>query len=282
MRLAKVVISMADAFSPTHTTGNVFLDKMPAAARAALHPHLQHVSLKHTREIYAAGEPMDALFFPIHSIISVVADLREGETVEIGIVGREGMSGHTVALGQSIARHRSNVQVGDSAECISADHFRAALQSEPELQAYVERYAYATTIALAQSVACNSHHPANERCARWLLMAHDRVEGDVVLLTQEFLGQMLGVRRGSVTIAASALQEAGFISYSRGHISIRNRSGLESASCECYDTVEHELKGIMGYSISKTADMDADARVVTKRPDGSASPSPDGRAGSTY
>ncbi len=221
---------------------------------------------------------MDAVFFPIHSIVSIVADLRDGETVETGIVGREGMTGHTIALGQSVARHRSNVQVGDSAKCMPADHFRAALKSEPELQAYVARYAYATTICLAQSVACNGHHPANERCARWLLMAHDRVEGDVLLLTQEFLSQMLGLRRGSVTIAASALQEAGFISYSRGHITIRNRSGLESASCECYDAVEKELKGVMGYSITKTADIDAGPGATSKRQDGSPVRSSDGRA----
>lgn len=104
----------------------------------------------------------------------------------------------------------------------------------------------------SQMSACNTLHPTNERCARWLLMAHDRVNDDRLPLTQEFLSQMLGVRRGAVTLAASALQEAGFISYSRGLINVLNRSGLEAASCECYETIERDWTAIMGYSTRRS------------------------------
>src|SRR5207253_5766804 len=106
---------------------------------------------------------------------------------------------------------------------IAVEDFKAAVERQPELKSFALRYAQAVLMTTSQLSACNSLHPTNERCARWLLMAHDRVESDLLLLTQDFLSQMLGVRRGGVTLAASALQEAGFISYSRGHINIRNR-----------------------------------------------------------
>ncbi len=127
--------------------------------------------------------------------------------------------------------------------------FRAALESEPELKSFALRYAQAVLLSSGRLSACNALHPTNERCSRWLLMAQDRVGGNVVLLTQEFLGQMLAVRRASVALAEAELQTAGFISYSRGHIKIHNRAGLESASCECYEAMDNEWKATMGYSI---------------------------------
>lgn len=203
------------------------------------------------RIIYEPGGRMTEVFFPVSSVLSVVLDMADGKSAEVGIIGCEGMSGLTLALGQSSSNQRTVVQIPDSAESVSADQFRNVLKSDPELQAYSMSYAQATIMASSQLAACNSLHSVDERCARWLLMAHDRVADDLLLLTQEFLGQMLGVRRGGVTIAASALQQAGFISYARGHIAVRNRSGLESAACECYDAVQKNWEGLMGYPIGQ-------------------------------
>jgi CRP-like cAMP-binding protein len=234
------------------TTGNVFLDAMPSAAFAALRPSLERVHLERGHQVYAAGAIIDTVFFPIDSIISVVADMSDGKTAEIGLVGREGMSGYAIVLDQARSVHRCTVQVPDSAESIPIDNFRSALESVPELAAYCLRYTQATIVTIAQSAGCNSLHTIDQRCARWLLMAHDRVAEDLVLLTQDLLSQMLGVRRAGVTLAASALQESGFISYTRGQIVVLDRKGLESASCECYEAAERAWKTIMGYSISKT------------------------------
>jgi CRP-like cAMP-binding protein len=258
---------VSTARSGIHATGNLFLDHLPAAAMDTLRPSLVHVSLKHATVIYERYQQIDKVLFPIGGILSVVVEMADGDTAEVGIIGREGMSGLAIALGLSQSNQRTVVQVADGAECISVEEFRAALAREPELKAFALRYAQATLISTAQLSACNSLHPVNERCARWLLMAHDRVHDDLVLLTQDFLSQMLGVRRPGVTLAASALQEAGFISYSRGHINIRSRAGLESASCDCYDTIDRDWQAIMGYSTRKPPSQ-SQPPLQIPRPDG--------------
>ncbi len=153
---------------------------------------------------------------------------------------------------------RTVIQVPNGAHCMSAADFRAALEREAELEVSALRYAQATLMTTSQMSACNTLHPTNERCARWLLMAHDRVTDNQLALTQEFLSQMLGVRRGAVTLAALALQQVGFISYSRGHITVLNRSGLEAGSCECYEAIERNWLALMGYGTRKsTAQTDS-------------------------
>lgn len=239
---------MADALAPG-TTGNLFLDSLPDAGRKRLYPSLVTVQLKLGQLVYDAHEEMKSVLFPIGSVISVVLQMRDGDTAEVGLIGCEGMSGASFALGQSRTNQRSIVQIPDGALSMTADTFRAALDAVPELKAHSLRYTQAVLMMSAQIVACNVLHPVNERCARWLLMAQDRVGADLLLLTQEFLGQMLGVRRASVAIAASALQDAGFISYSRGHITVKSRLGLESVSCECYEAIQNEWEGIMGYAV---------------------------------
>jgi CRP-like cAMP-binding protein len=215
----------------------------------ALRPSLVPTELKRNQTVYEPYEPFDKILFPIASIVSVVLDMSDGDTAEVGLVGREGMTGLPIVFGGSSAQQRAIVQVPDSAKYLSVSDLRQAVENEPELKAYSLRYAQAVMNTSAQISACNSLHVTNERCARWLLMAHDRVNDGVLRLTQEFLGQMLGVRRSGVNLAASALQEAGFITYSRGHITIRNRAGLESAACECYDSMQKSWETVMGYSV---------------------------------
>jgi CRP-like cAMP-binding protein len=250
---------VSSALSTTQVTGNLFLDNLPVAVLEALRSTLKQISLENGRVLFDRDEAIDMVIFPINSILSVVLEMADGDTAEVGIIGREGMSGLPIVLGISRLNQRTVVQVPNGAYCVSAAEFGAAVEREAELKAAALRYAQATLMTTSQMSACNTLHPTNERCARWLLMAHDRVTDDHLPLTQEFLSQMLGVRRGGVTLAASALQEAGFISYSRGHINVLNRSGLEAASCECYETIEHNWRAVMGYSTRKAT---APARQV--------------------
>jgi CRP-like cAMP-binding protein len=217
-----------------------------------LRPSLQRTDVAPAQTLYAPQKTIREVYFPINSIVSIVSEMSDGKTSEVGIIGREGTTGLPVALGLSSANHRYIVQVPDSALAMSATAFKAAVDKEPDLSANLLRYAQATIVAVSQSGSCNQLHPVEQRCARWLLMAHDRVHGDLIALTQQFLSQMLGVRRAGVTVAASALQNDGSISYTRGQITVIDRKRLEAAACECYGVVEREWKKIMGYSGSKT------------------------------
>ncbi|HEY2474287.1 MAG TPA: Crp/Fnr family transcriptional regulator [Candidatus Cybelea sp.] len=230
-------------------TGNLFLDNLPAQAFESLRDSLTPISLSSYQPVDDEGLPLERVLFPIHSVISIVLDMADGSTAEVGIVGREGMTGLAIVLGQTTGRQRSIVQIPDGADCLPIEDFRAALDREPQLRAFSLRYAQAVLGASARLSACNALHPINERCARWLLMAHDRVGGDRIRLTQEFLGQMLGVRRASVAAAASALQSAGFITYTRGQITVVDRAGLEATACECYESTEREWEQTMGYTL---------------------------------
>jgi CRP-like cAMP-binding protein len=252
--LAKAIFSMSDA-ATARATGNLFLDNMPIGAMNALRHSLVPVTLTKAEIVYDADQAMDRVLFPIGSIISVVLQMSAGDTAEVGIIGREGMTGLAIVLGQSSTNLRSIVQIPNGALSVSTREFRAVVEREAEFKAFSLRYAQAVLTTSVQIAACNSLHPIIERCARWLLMAHDRVGKDLIRLTQEFLSQMLGVRRASVLLAASALQDAGFISYSRGQISVLNRIGLELASCECYNTMAREWKKIMGYNVRESADL---------------------------
>ncbi len=253
---------MPDAVSATSLTGNLFLDNLPSLAMDTLRHSLTPVTMVSAEVIYDYAQPMGRILFPTGSVISVVLQMLDGDIAEVGIIGREGMTGLAIALGQSSTNQRSIVQIPNGALSVPADVFRALIESEPESKAFSLRYAQSVLMTTVQLAACNSLHPVNERCARWLLMAHDRVGKNLLLLTQEFLSQMLGVRRASVVVAASELQAAGLISYTRGQITILNRAGLESMSCECYETMEREWKKIMGYSIRKSDAIDFDGRLA--------------------
>ena len=237
----------------TELTGNSFLDSLPAAVNDALRPSLTVVKLETGLVLYEPYVPITVVYFPIASVLSNVLEMTDGAIVEVGITGREGMSGLILALGQTTSNQRMVVQVPDSAQTVPVAEFRAALSSHPDLLAASLRYGQATLMVSAQLSACNGLHHVNARCARWLLMAHDRVDGDSFHLTQEFLSQMLGVRRGGVTLAASTMQRAGFISYSRGRITIRDRAGLEAVTCECYLAVDRNWNALMGYTINKNS-----------------------------
>ena len=202
---------------------------------------MEPVSLRHGQILSEPDDTLEWVYFPSAGMLSMLTVLEDGEAIEAASVGNEGMSGVQIALGASRATTRTVVQLEGHGLRIPADKFRFHLGHSEALRALTGRYAGALFTLFAQSAACNRLHPVELRCARWLLMTHDRAEGDVFPLTQEVLAQMLGVRRASVSVAAGALQESGYISYRHGKVTVTNRQGLESGSCECYRVIRRRF-----------------------------------------
>jgi CRP-like cAMP-binding protein len=197
--------------------------------------------------IYAAGLQIRYVYFPIDAVLSVVTHMTDGASIEVGTVGREGVSAIPLLLGATTSANESYCQVPGRAVVISSEHFQRLLNaSNSEFGRVLNRFLQAYVNMLGQLAACNGRHSVYERCARWLLLTHDRVNSDRISLTHEYLSMMLGARRSGVTAAAAALQFEGLISYSRGHIDILDRAGLEAATCECYAVARGQFGPLLG------------------------------------
>lgn len=236
------------ASSPDASTrrgANRLLAALPQDEYAWLEPHLEPVAL-HARDVLAKpDEPFHHVYFPDTAIISVVNPLRGG-MVEVGTIGNEGMAGLSVFLDAGPAPNSTFVQIPGQGQRIAARAFVQGTEERRELRRILQRYTHAFLTQVSQTAACNRAHPLEERCARWLLMTHDRVgERDSFPMTHEFLSFMLGVRRAGVTVAAGILQKAGFIRYTRGRITVVDRVGLEGASCECYGIVRAHFERLL-------------------------------------
>lgn len=204
------------------------------------------VALETPQQIYEAGRPIREVYFPIGAVLSVVTQMRDGGSIEVGTVGREGVSAIPLLLGATTSANESYCQVPGYAVVITSDHFRRLLSTgDNEFRRVLDRFLQAYVNMLGQLAACNGMHSIYERCARWLLLTHDRVNSDKIALTHEYLAMMLGARRSGVTIAAATLQQAGFIRYAHGHIVILNRQGLEDASCECYGVARAQFGSLL-------------------------------------
>ena len=199
-------------------------------------PLLESLPLTDGMPIYEPNEPITDVYFPISGVISLVSEMREG-TVEVGTIGREGMTGLPLVLHATTMPSRAFVQVPGHAYRMRGADLCAVFRRSPRIERLVYRYVMALFDQAAQHAACNRLHALEERCARWLLMTHDRVDGDVLPLKQQFLAEMLGVHRPAVTIAAGALQKAGVIRYTRGKVTVLDRNALEEAACECYGII---------------------------------------------
>jgi CRP-like cAMP-binding protein len=195
--------------------------------------------------------PVDAVFFVETGMVSLLVTLEDGEQVESGIAGSEGLIGLALVYGNSHAVTEARVQMEGTALRVGAAEFRAEMERSPALRALLLRYALAFHAQVTLTAACNARHAIEHRLARWLLTAHDRAGADEFPMTHEFLSLMLGVRRPGVTIAAGILQRAGLIHYSRGRMAVTDRPGLEAASCECYHTVRHEFARLLGPGAAK-------------------------------
>ncbi len=219
---------------------NRVLAALPQAEIDRLAPHLSPVVLK-TRTQLLDGEASHAYFLE-EGLASVVLTLADGATVEIGVVGIDGVVGLPILLGTATMPGETFIQVEGSGYRVEAEYLKEQFEREGQLRTYLQKYIMAYAIQTAQTAACNRLHTISERLARWLLTCHDRVQSDRMSITHEFLGQMLGAPRTTVTLAAGMLQQAGLIDYARGHVMIKNREGLERVACECHRTVLDEFR----------------------------------------
>ncbi|HEX8128592.1 MAG TPA: Crp/Fnr family transcriptional regulator [Pyrinomonadaceae bacterium] len=220
---------------------NHILAALPSADYERLAPHLERVEMYRGQTLYRAGERLDYVYFPIRSMISLVSEMADGSSVEVGIVGFEGMAGLSLVLGVELSPHTQMVQIPDGGLRLRAEVLIDEFRRYGALHDLLLRYTQGLMLHTAQLVACNRVHHVEERLARWLLMSRDRCVCDELPLTQEFLSLMLGVRRAGVTEAALTLQADGYIHYTRGHITITDRAGLEGASCLCYGIMREEF-----------------------------------------
>lgn len=231
------------AFRPA-TTNRLIASFAPAdLARIML--DLEPIALRLRDVLYEPDAPIEFVYFPTTGCVSMINATPDG-SVEVGTIGLEGMVGVPVLLRADSEPTRALIQVEGQAFRINAAAFRAVMEERKGIQEILLRYALALFNQVGQSVACNRLHSLEARCARWLLMTHDRVDGDEFDLTQEFLSYMLGVHRPAVTLAAGFLQRAGLIHYTRGHITVTNRAGLEDASCSCYQTTRDNFRTLTG------------------------------------
>jgi CRP-like cAMP-binding protein len=211
-----------------------------------LRPHLSQVVLEYRKSLYESERPIEHVYFPIDGVASLVITTAEGANTEVGTIGNEGMVGLPVCLGDNDAPSSVYVQVPGSALMMDAAIFRGELDRSPSMKSAMLRYAHAFFNQVAQSAACAHLHRVEQRCCRWLLMTRDRMPSDEFLLTQEFLGMMLGVRRTTVTEVMGHLQKAGLIRYRRGHVTILNPQGLRQRACECYEISKLEFDRLLG------------------------------------
>jgi CRP-like cAMP-binding protein len=213
---------------------NGLIAAMQPADYARLKPHLQVVELRPRTVLAQAGDRIKYVYFPHTAVVSMIVVMSESGAAETAMIGREGVALFEVLFGDARAIHHTVVQVSGTASRIPVRDFCEAVEGSPTLRAQLFCYVRALFIQVTQSVACNGLHKLEERCARWLLMAHDRARREKFALTQDYLAEMLGVYRPTVTAVARGFQKAGLIRYSRGMITVLDRDGLEAAACECY------------------------------------------------
>lgn len=225
---------------PIRRYKNRILAALPQAEINRLARHLSPVTLKQGRTLLD-GKAKYAYFLE-QGMASVVLELKNGNTVEVGVVGVDGIVGLPILLGTDGAPGRTFIQIEASGYRINAKTLKEEFERPSELRRCVQKYMHGFLVQTAQTAACNRQHGIEERLARWLLTCRDRMESDRLMLTHDFLGQMLGAPRTTVTLAAGLLHRAGLIHYARGVVTIQNRAELEDAACECYRTVRDEFK----------------------------------------
>ena len=234
--------------------GNRLLAALPAPDRALLEPHAVVVDLRRHEVLFEPGDDIVMTHFPgAGTMVSLVVPMEDGRTVEAATIGREGAVGGIVSSGHKPAFARGIVQIEGPAVCIETVRLEDAKQRSPRLRDLFARYSDALLAQVLQSVACNALHTLESRCARWLLTTQDRVGSNELMLTQEFLAEMLGVQRTTVTGVAQSLQAKGYLNYRRGRVTILNRAGLERIACECYKSVEDHFARVMPEAVDKAA-----------------------------
>ena len=225
---------------------NRLLGLLSASDYRRLQPHLHRVPLGYRQSLYRARRRLGFAYFIETGVGSLVNTMGNGQAAEVGTIGNEGMVGLPLLLGHDRAPTSVYVQVPGAGLCMTAARFSAELAKSASMRVVMLRYAHALFNQVARSAACNHFDTLQQRCCRWMLMTHDRMQSDEFLLTQEFLAMMLGVQRTSVSAAAGALQRAGLIRYSRGIVTILDRRGLRARACECYGLSRREFDRLLG------------------------------------
>jgi CRP-like cAMP-binding protein len=224
---------------------NQLLAKLSTEDFYWLVPHLRRADMPFRATLHTAGEPIASAIFPEYGYASMLASLEDGDAAEVGMIGFEGVIGLPLLFGTDRSSVEAMVQSAGSAHHLPAEIFQQACEERPAIRALMLRYAMAFNVQVTMTAACNGRHLVEQRLARWLLMAHDRTEADEFAMTHEFLSMMLGVRRAGITVAAGALQRAGYIRYEQGRIRVTDRHGLEVAACECHGIVRRETERLM-------------------------------------
>jgi CRP-like cAMP-binding protein len=230
----------------TFSTGNALLDRLPKQQYADLAARLKPLQVANGEIIYEARAPIEYSYFPTTGVFSTVVVLSNGDMIEVATMGNEGAMGLPSFVEAHSSPNRVFCQVPGSALRVEAELLTKAAHREGPLGDTLHRYHAAFSFQVSQSVACNGRHVLSERCCRWLLMTHDRVPGDDIQLTHEYLSIMLGVRRPGITQVLQSLSEKGLIKTSRGVITVLDRQGLEAGSCECYRAVKEEYARLLG------------------------------------
>lgn len=220
---------------------NLILDSLPPEDCDYLWPNLQRVELQQGEIIHPYQSPVTEVYFPTVGVLSLINSTAEGDTVEIGVTGNEGVAGVPLFLGQTRTLYQVEVQIMGSALKLKAGIFLEALNRSAILRQRLAAFTYSKMLQISQSAVCNRFHGVEERLCRWLLIAQDRTKSPELLLTRDILAQMIGARRPAVSLVTGALQTAGLIRAERGRITILNREEMEASSCECYRIVGQEL-----------------------------------------
>ena len=219
---------------------NRLLDALPQAERERIFPYLRLVPLPLGTVLYESGDTQRYIYFPIDAIVSLLYVLNDGASAEIAVVGNDGAIGVSLFMGGASTTNRAIVQSAGSAYRLTRKRIEQEFARHGEMLHVLLRYTQALITQMAQTAVCNRHHSVDQQLCRWMLLSLDRLSGNTLIMTQELIANMLGVRREGVTEAAGKLQKAGVIEYRRGRITVHDRERLESMSCECYEVVRKE------------------------------------------
>jgi CRP-like cAMP-binding protein len=227
---------------------NHFLLSLSASDRELIVPHLKPVRLELGSVLYDAEDTIDQVLFPHSGIVSLVVGMRSGQFVEAGMLGRNGVIGASAALDGQIGLNKAIIQAEGDGTAIEAARLKSLANESETIRIALVRQEHVLASQIQQVAACNALHELEERLSRWLMQSRDLLKSDTLALTQEFLAQMLGVQRSSVTLVARKLQEAGLIRYRRGRIHLLDIEGLHDSCCECYDTINMHFRQLVGWS----------------------------------
>jgi CRP-like cAMP-binding protein len=234
---------------------NHLLASLPAAELELLLPHLKAVELVHEAVLFDVGETIEQVYFPHSGVVSLVVSLASGELIETAMVGRDSLVGGSSALDGKVSLNKAIVQIAGHASVLGIERLRSAANTSIPFRTSLIRHEQLILVQAQQSAACNITHALEARLSRWLLRCRDLTGSEDLDLTQEFVSQMLGVRRTSVSIVAGSLQQAGLIRYRRGHIRILDVDGLREAACECYETIRAQSERLVGGGASPTPEL---------------------------